>query len=200
MTALVLVIVTLTKFTEGAWIIVALIPMLVLQFLAIHRHYETVAEQLSLKDMSVSKERRNIVIVPIGGVHRAVVQALDYARTLSADVRARLRRRRSSRHRGDPGAVGTMGARRSPRDPGFPFRSIMEPLLEYVGIIRSESPDEFITILLPEFVPAVWWHSSPPQSAGASHQGGPSVPAKRGRDERALPLAALKPPRDGDRT
>jgi amino acid transporter len=158
LTALVLVIVTLTKFTEGAWIIVALIPMLVLQFLAIHRHYETVAQQLSLSDMKVSQKRRNIVIVPIGGVHRAVVQALEYARTLSTDVRAVYVDvdHRATEEIQELWKEWGRGVRLEIL--ASPFRSIMEPLLEYIGIVRGESPDEFVTILLPEFVPAVWWH------------------------------------------
>jgi hypothetical protein len=88
LTLIVLFVVAITKFREGAWIIIVLIPLLVAHFLAIHRHYEKVAQQLSLKGLAVSEQKHNTVIVPIGGVHRAVVQALEYARTLSDDVRA----------------------------------------------------------------------------------------------------------------
>jgi amino acid transporter len=158
LTAVVLVVVCVTKFTEGAWIIVALIPMLVLIFLAIHRHYEGVDEQLSLDGLSGSAKRHNIVIVPIGGVHRAVVQALEYARTLSDDVRAVY-------VDVDPEATaeirelwGRWGRDVRLEILASPFRSVMDPLLEYIELTDGERPEEFITVLLPEFVPARWWH------------------------------------------
>jgi amino acid transporter len=158
LTGVVLVIVSITKFTEGAWIIVFLIPILVAFFLAIHRHYARVAKQLSLRGLEIAERKHNTVIVPIGGVHRAVVQALDYARTLSDDVRAIYV---------DVDAQATEEIRREWSQWGrgvrleilaSPFRSVMEPLLEYIEITNEERPDDFITVLLPEFVPARWWH------------------------------------------
>ena len=158
LTAVVLIVVCVTKFGEGAWIIVALIPLLVLHFLAVHRHYENVAGQLSLEDVKVPGKRRSIVIVPIGGVHRAVVRALEYARTLSGDVRAVY-------VDVDPHATaeirelwGEWGRGVRLEILASPFRSVTEPLLEYIELIDGESPDTFITVLLPEFVPARWWH------------------------------------------
>ena len=158
LTGIVLVIVSITKFTEGAWIIVLLIPTLVAFFLAIHRHYARVAKQLSLRGMEIAARKHNTVVVPIGGVHRAVVQALDYARTLSDDVRAIYV---------DVDAQATEEIRREWAQWGrgirleilaSPFRSVMEPLLEYIEITNEERPEDFVTVLLPEFVPARWWH------------------------------------------
>jgi len=158
LTAIVLVVVSVTKFGEGAWIIIALIPLLVLLFLAIKRHYKRVARQLSLDNVQDSETRHNIVIVPIGGVHRAVVLALEYARTLSDDVRAVY-------VDVDPAATAEIRELWERWGSGIrleilasPFRSIMEPLLEYIELTDAERPDEFITVLLPEFVPARWWH------------------------------------------
>src|SRR5207245_3555361 len=88
LTALVLIVVAMTKFAEGAWIIIAIIPLLVLQFRSVHRHYEMVASQLSLQDWKPEPRPHNTVVVPIGGVHRAVVAAAQYAKSLSSDVRA----------------------------------------------------------------------------------------------------------------
>jgi amino acid transporter len=158
LTAIVLVVVCVTKFTEGAWIIVALIPLLVFHFLAIHRHYRRVAAQLSLDGANVPAKRHNVVIVPIGGVHRAVVEALEYARSLSGDVRAvyvDVDPQATAEIRELWGLWGT-GIRLEIL--ASPFRSITEPLLEYIGLTDDECPDEFITVLLPEFVPARWWH------------------------------------------
>ena len=158
LTLIVLCVVAVTKFMEGAWIIIVLIPVLVVHFLSTHRHYERVAQQLSLKGLSVPERRHNIVIVPIGGVHRAVVQALEYARTLSDDVRAVY-------VDVDPRATQEIREEWTRWGKGIrleilasPFRSVMEPLLEYIEITNEERPDDFVTVLLPEFVPARWWH------------------------------------------
>src|SRR6185295_19297469 len=74
-TCVVLVVVAVTKFAEGAWIILVLIPLLVMWFRSVHNHYARVAEQLSLRDGSPETRRHNTILVPISGVHRAVVQA-----------------------------------------------------------------------------------------------------------------------------
>jgi amino acid transporter len=158
LTFVVLCVVAMTKFMEGAWIIIVLIPVLVVHFLSTHRHYERVAEQLSLKGLSVPDRKHNTVIVPIGGVHRAVVQALEYARTLSDDVRAVY-------VDVDPRATQEIREEWTRWGKGIrleilasPFRSVMEPLLEYIEITAEERPNDFVTVLLPEFVPARWWH------------------------------------------
>jgi amino acid transporter len=158
LTLIVLFVVAITKFKEGAWIIVVLIPVLVAHFTSIHRHYDKVAQQLSLKGLAVPEKKHNTVIVPIGGVHRAVVQALEYARTLSDDVRAiyvdvdpqaTQEIRDTWQHWGKGIRLEILAS---------PFRSVMEPLLEYIEITNDERPGDFITVLLPEFVPARWWH------------------------------------------
>ena len=158
LTFVVLLIVAVTKFGEGAWIILALIPVLVLHFRSVHRHYEGVAQQLSLKGWLPTGTRRNRVIVPISGVHRAVVEALEYARGLSPDVRAIFVDT-------DPKAteqVRTDWERWGQGVPlvvlDSPFRSLMEPLLEYVEEVIRENPWDFVTLVLPEFVPKKWWH------------------------------------------
>jgi amino acid transporter len=158
LTSLVLMVVALTKFAEGAWIIVVLIPLLVVWFRSIHKHYLGVGAQLTLQDWVPEPGRHNTVLVPIGGVHRAVVTAIQYARTLSPDVRAvyvdvdprvtaEIRKLWEEWGEGVPLVVLDS-----------PYRSLMEPLLEYIGQVDDERPDHFVTILLPEFVPARWWH------------------------------------------
>src|SRR4029078_955147 len=87
-TGVVLVVVAATKAHEGAWIIMLLIPLNVMFFRATRRHYEGVSAQLSLKGWTPNGRRHNTVIVPVGGIYRSVIGALDYARTLSPDVRA----------------------------------------------------------------------------------------------------------------
>ena len=80
LTVVVLVIVTMTKALEGAWIVIVLIPILVTVFKLTRTHYESVADQLSLATVDVdTTPHGHIVIVPISGVHRAVIEALRYA-------------------------------------------------------------------------------------------------------------------------
>jgi amino acid transporter len=157
-TGVVLLVVAATKAHEGAWIILLLIPLHVLFFRSTRRHYDRVAAQLSLKDWTPEPPRRTTVLVPLSGVHRAVVQAISYARTLSTDVRAvyvnidpvateRLRPDWERWGQGVPLVVLES-----------PYRSLMEPLLEYIEQVEAEHPDDYITIVLPEFVTAKWWH------------------------------------------
>ena len=156
-TGIVLLVVAATKAHEGAWIIILLIPVHVWFFRTSKRHYSAVAAQLSVKDWRPSALRQNTVLVPISGVHRAVVQAVDYARTLSEDVRAV--------YVGlDPVTTEAVKAQWDVYHRGVqlvvldsPYRSLMEPLLEYIDAIQREDPDGYVTVVLPEFVPARWW-------------------------------------------
>jgi amino acid transporter len=157
-TGIVLVVVALTKSREGAWIILLLIPVHVVMFRATRRHYDEVARQLSLDGWTNGTRHRNTVLVPMSGVHRAVVQALEYAKTLSPDVKAIYVNI-------DPAATAQMCAQWRKWGDGVPlvvlespYRSLMEPLLEYIDQVDAAEPDDFVTIVLPEFVPARWWH------------------------------------------
>jgi hypothetical protein len=158
-TGIVLIVVAVTKAREGAWIILLLIPVHVFLFRMTKRHYDVVAEQLSLKGWANQNPRRqNTVLVPISGVHRAVVQAVEYAKTLSPDVRAvyvNVDPVVTARLRGDWERWG-QGVPLMLLE--SPYRSLMEPFLEYIEQVDAERPDNFLTVVLPEFVPAKWWH------------------------------------------
>jgi len=157
-TGIVLVVVALTKAHEGAWIIMLLIPVQVVLFRKTKEHYNDVAAQLTLTDWVPERRHQNRVIVPISGIQRAVVSALDYARTLSSDVRAIYI---------DADPTATMALQKDWDKWGrgvplvvlpSPFRSLMEPLLEYIEQLNARHPGDYITVVLPEFVPARWWH------------------------------------------
>jgi len=157
-TGIVLLVVAITKAHEGAWIIMLLIPIQVVLFKITRTHYNDVAAQLTLTDWQPEQRHQNRVIVPISGVQRAVVSALDYARTLSSDVRAIY-------IDVDPTATTAMQGDWDRWGRGVPlvvltspFRSLMEPLLEYIEQLNARHPDDYITVVLPEFVPARWWH------------------------------------------
>jgi amino acid transporter len=156
-TGVVLVVVAVTKTLEGAWIVLLLIPCIVATFRATRRHYDRVAEQLTLRGYEPHARRHNTVLIPIGGIQRAVVEALRYAETLSDDVRAVYV---------DVDVAATEHVRRGWETWGgrvqlvvldSPFRSVLEPLLEYIEQVGAERSDDYVTVILPEFVPARWW-------------------------------------------
>jgi amino acid transporter len=156
-TGIVLVIVATTKAAEGAWIIIVMIPVLVTIFEITRRHYDHVARDLSLSGWSPDTQASHVVIVPIGGVQRAVVKALRYARTLSHDVRAVYVEI-------DPAATESVrqlwpqwGQHVELVVLESPFRSLMEPLLEYIDDVQRSNPDGVVTVILPEFVPRRLW-------------------------------------------
>jgi amino acid transporter len=157
-TGIVLIVVAVTKALEGAWIIMLLIPLNVLFFRLTRTHYDGVAKQLTLRGWTRQRLRRNTVLIPISGIQRAVVAALDYARTLSNDVRALYVNI-------DPTATEQLKREWEQWGDGVPlvvlespYRSLMEPLLEYVEQVASDRPADYVTVVLPEFVPARWWH------------------------------------------
>jgi amino acid transporter len=157
-TGVVLIIVGTTKAAEGAWIIILMIPALVFIFEATRRHYNHVASELTLRGWQPDVSGRHVVLVPIGSVQRAVVKALRYARTLSPDVRAIYVEI-------DPAATSTLQQQWAEWGQGVelvvlnsPYRSLMEPLLEYIEQAQDADPNGYVTVILPEFVPHQVWH------------------------------------------
>ena len=158
-TAVVLLTLAGTKFVEGAWIVVLVIPVLVVVFLVMHRHYDAVAVDLSLDGFEPPPEFQHTVLVLVGDVHRGVVRAVQYARTLApaAAVRAvfvetdpartaRVEEKWSTWGFGVPLVVLTS-----------PYRSLLRPLLDYIDHIQARGDDQMVTIVLPEFLPRRWW-------------------------------------------
>jgi len=159
-TCVVLIIFIATKFIHGAWVVVALIPLLVLMFLKIHRHYVDVARQLSTEGLSPLRPIDHEVIVPISGIHRGVIAALQYAKSIAPhhvtavyvnlDDEATRRLREKWDQWGSGVNLVVVAS---------PYRSLARPLFNYVDRVRRVSPNILITIVLPEFVPAKWWQN-----------------------------------------
>jgi amino acid transporter len=155
--AVVLVIVGATKGAEGAWIIMIMIPVFVGVFLMTRRHYDEVASELTLRGLVPDPSpARHVILVPIGGLQQAVVRALRYARALSGDVRAVYVEI-------DPAATAALREQWAAWGAGVdlvvlqsPYRSLLEPLLEYVEQVRQD-PEAYVTVVLPEFVPRHLW-------------------------------------------
>jgi hypothetical protein len=158
-TGIVLTIFIATKFIHGAWLVVVMIPLLVIMFQAIHRHYLAVARQLSLEAIDDTLEPiHHTVIVPISGIHRGVIGALRYAKSISPDnvtavyvdfdedATSKLRERWDKLNYGVKLEIISS-----------PYRELTRPLLRYINRISQKNGNDLVTIVLPEFVPARWW-------------------------------------------
>ncbi len=164
-TGIVLLVIVASKFTHGAWIVILLIPTFVWMFHAIKRHYVTVAEQLSLEGLKPEKWTGQVscnghkVVVPVSGMHRGTLVALRFAYSLSEDVTAvvidvepevtaRVREKWPVWGHGVPLVVLESS-----------YRSTIGPLLAYLDEVDRRAPERGLAVLvLPEFVPARWWH------------------------------------------
>jgi amino acid transporter len=161
-TAVVALVFAVTKFRDGAWIVLVLIPLLVLGFARIHGHYRAVARRLSLDDYTEPpRTSRHRVIMPIGGVHQGTLNALRYALALSTDVTAvhviiDPAEAERVQQKWDMWGKGTRLVMLDSQ-----FRLMVEPLLEYIEEINAQrQPNETITIVVPQFVPKHWWNNA----------------------------------------
>jgi len=158
-TALVALIFAVTKFVDGAWIVILLVPVLVFTFSRIHHHYQGLAKHLSLEDYGAPPPvPRHRVILPLSGVHRGTVAALRYALLLSDDVTAvhvSIDPDEAKRVK-DKWELWGEGVRLVILD--SPYRLMLEPLLGYIEEVAAQrQPNEAITIVVPQFVPKRRW-------------------------------------------
>ena len=160
-TAIVMVLFAATKFREGAWIILILVPLLVTIFFTIHHHYKDLASHLSLNKFGglPARQTRHRVIMPVSSIHQGTLEALRYAKLLSDDVTAvhvsidpaeTEKVQRKWKSWGDGTRLIILDS---------PFRLFIEPLLEYIKeIIDNRQPNETITVVVPQFIPSKHWH------------------------------------------
>jgi len=162
-TAIVMVVFAVTKFAEGAWVVLILIPLLVAMFFTIHHHYKDLASHLTLDKFSglPARRTRHRVILPVSGIHQGALEALRYAKLLSDDVTA-------IHVSIDPAEAEKVQKKWKIWGEGTrliildsPFRLFIEPLLEYIEeIIDNRQPNETITIVVPQFIPSKRWHQA----------------------------------------
>jgi amino acid transporter len=160
-TLIVMFVFAFTKFADGAWIILILLPALVVMFFAIHRHYKSLAKSLSLEDFGTPRRiTGNKIILAISGVHRGSLAGLNYARSLSNDVTA-------VHVSIDPAETEKIRQKWERWGDGVrlvilesPYRQLIEPFLEYVEELgERRQTGEMITIIVPQFVPGRWYHN-----------------------------------------
>ena len=159
-TAVVAVVVSLAKFSEGAWMVLAVLPMLVLMLYGIRVHYRSVEDQLLIASNSPVRVHPTIprIIVPISRIDRAAIRALSVARGLSGDVYAvhisfdaegaKVFKQRWAQAVGKSIALDTIIS---------PYRALMPPLLKYIDAVDRGDPGRPIIVVLAEFVPRHWW-------------------------------------------
>ncbi len=157
-TAVALGVLVYTKFTHGAWIVVVLIPIQVCVFFKIRRHYLRFSEAMQLRQFEVPERVTQRVLVLVGSVDRGVVNALTYARSLSPEAEA-------VHVSLDAKAAEGLKARWPLWAGEFPltilespYRSLIQPLREYIDEVQKKSGADYITLVIPEFVPGKWWH------------------------------------------
>lgn len=158
-TAVVLTVFIATKFEHGAWLVVVMVPLLVTMFLTIHRHYVSVATQLSMEDIANTLEPiKNTVIVPISGIHRGVIAALRYAKSISPESVTAVYVDFEEE------ATAKLKERWSKLDLGVklvilpsPYRELTRPILKFIHRVDRMRDDDIITVVIPEFVPKKWW-------------------------------------------
>ncbi|MDF2631030.1 MAG: hypothetical protein K0R39_4861, partial [Symbiobacteriaceae bacterium] len=160
-TAVVLVVITMTKFLLGAWMVILLLPLLVMMFQAIHRHYVSLGKQLRVADdcpAPPAHMTRHLVVVPVAGVSNAVANTLRYARTLTdqiicVHVALDSEQGKKVRERWDRWHCGL-----DLHVVDSPYRELIRPLIAYIERLDAEDPNDVITVLVPEFVTTRWWH------------------------------------------
>ncbi|MBF0492211.1 MAG: APC family permease [Deltaproteobacteria bacterium] len=156
-TALATLVIGSTKFTHGAWMVIVFIPFMIFIFLTIRHHYDSLSPQLSPKDFTVDPPKLHRVLIPLSAYHKGAVRALAYAKSISNDVRAvyvALDPDRTERFI-DIWKEWGQGVQLVILE--SEYRSIVEPLVDYIDALKREETDQLITVVLPEFVPAKWW-------------------------------------------
>lgn len=159
-TLIVLLDIAWTKFLHGAWMVVVMIPAIVFVFFRIHKHYLAIGKELTLigQQPQPMQKIKHTVVVPVSGIHQGVLQAIQYALSISSDVRACYVELDST-------ATERIQEQWETWAPGVPFvvlkspyRSVIEPLIKYIDDVEEISHDDMVTVVIPEFVTSKWWH------------------------------------------
>jgi amino acid transporter len=160
-TLVVLMVIGATKFMGGAWMVILLIPMLVILFKQIHIHYILTARQLT----EAAHENRmplgpvkHTAVVPVSGIHPGVLDSIRYAMSISKDVRAcyvdidsEMTKRLTAKWKTEVPECQLVVLK-------SPFRSVIQPVLDYLDQVSDEMDDDIVTVIIPEFVTQRWYH------------------------------------------
>ena len=165
-TGVVVLVVAVTKFMYGVWIILIFIPVMVYIFRCIHRHYGDMAEQLHLamtqelqSESRIRPVGRNIVVVTVASPTRVVAKTLRYAQKIGDEVIAlHVAADEQTKERVEKKWVEW--------DPGIelvtvysPYRLVLQRIVTYVRMLKKQNnPEDYVTVVIPEFETRKWWH------------------------------------------
>ena len=162
-TTIVFIVLLITKFIEGAWIVAILIPLIVYLFFSINKHYENVADALTTQGMAAKQSSgvADVVVVPVADVHRGTLLAMQYARRISTDVRVltvftdeKSKRRFEKRWKRFSDITEGLQLIKIQYD----YRDILSPIINYIKHVNDhEFKDQLTTVVIPEFIPESKW-------------------------------------------
>jgi hypothetical protein len=158
LTASVLVVVLITKFTKGAWIAIAAMAALYALMTAIRRHYDRVAEELRQQERQKLLPARNHAMVLVSKLHMPTLRALAYAKATRPDM---LEAVTVNVDDGDTRRLVRDWEKENFKVPlkviESPYREITKPVLDYVKRVRTDNPRDVVTVFIPEYVVGHWW-------------------------------------------
>ena len=158
LTASVLVVVLITKFTKGAWIAIAAMAALYALMTAIRRHYDRVAEELRQQERQKLLPARNHAMVLVSKLHMPTLRALAYAKATRPDI---LEAVTVNVDDGDTRRLVREWEKENFKVPlkviESPYREITKPVLDYVKRVRTDNPRDVVTVFIPEYVVGHWW-------------------------------------------
>ena len=158
-TGIVMLVIACAKFMAGAWLVIVAMPLIIWQFFIVKRHYKSVQRQLAIpEDTPCPVYQDSTVIVLIASLHRGSIQALSYARSIAKNVEA-------VHVSLNPYSTQYLKDRWEQWGCGIPlviiespYRSLTEPLMNYIEEVEKRYPNDILTVIIPEFVTKKWWH------------------------------------------
>ncbi|MCC6179659.1 MAG: APC family permease [Chloroflexi bacterium] len=160
-TSIVLLVVAITKFIDGAWLAVILLPILIALFRLVHHHYTVAAHELQPETPTDQAEITHQIVVPISRLNRVALQTLAYARSIARGPRDSVTAVHivtdldEAAELSDAWQAWQCGVPLVQLE--SPYRSLVGPLLAYVDSVHHDNPRATVSVILPEFVPRHWW-------------------------------------------
>ena len=157
-TGVVLAVVIISKFAIGAWIPIVVIPLMIAGFNSVHRHYQHVGERLAVPEGWKAPRLNHTVVVLVGGVHRGVLSAMAYARSLAPNHLVAVT---VVTDEVEQEAIEAQWAKHGLREPldivYSPYRELSRPILRFLDEINARWSNDVVTVLIPEVVVTKWW-------------------------------------------
>lgn len=158
-TGIVTLVIFLTKFKSGAWLVLIAASAIYFMFVKVRRHYDYLAESLDISDLDKVPEMKTTVLLLVPRVHKGILHAIGYAKSMTQDVRAlhvTLDSKSTAKIKQDWARFGS----------DIPlvileseYRSLIEPVTDYIDQAVTEDPSAMITVIVPQAIPKYWWHS-----------------------------------------